>query len=261
MSEPASVSPAASVPNAEQSDQITELAAALAKAQAAITNADMSQTNPGFGNKPYADLSDVWEACRAPLTANGLSIVQLPRSDGQKITVRTKLLHSSGQWIQTDLTATAQQNTPQAVGSVITYLRRYSLAAMVGVAPKGDDDDGESGEGRGAPRNAAPAQRQALATRTVASSPASKPAAQGAPPEGTPPAAAVIPEAAKTFVARFDALTAKEEFAPLVESTRHVFDDGTPEKKALAVAIQRAAKRLGIQPKAPATPPATGATP
>lgn len=252
--------PAASISpvNAEQSDQITELAAALAKAQAAITNADMSQTNPGFGNKPYADLSDVWEACRAPLTANGLSVVQLPRSDGQKITVRTKLLHSSGQWIQTDLTATAQQNTPQAVGSVITYLRRYSLAAMVGVAPKGDDDDGESGEGRGAPRNTAPAQRQAPpANRPPATQ--SAPAAQK--PATPPPAETPMPEAVKPWAERFEKLTDKDEFKSLVGSTKEIFDSGTPEKKALSVVINKAAKRLGIEPTKKPADTATGTAP
>lgn len=241
--------PAPIIVNAEQSDDITALAAALAKAQAAMTTAQMSATNPGYANKPYADLSDVWEACRAPLTTNGLSIVQLPRSEGQKITVRTKLLHSSGQWIQTDLTATAAQNTPQSVGSVITYLRRYSLAAMAGVAPKGDDDDGESGEGRGQAR---PAARQA---------PASKPASQTAPTTGTAlPQPATIPEAVKPFAERFDKAADKEEFESLLKSTRETFDAGTAEHKAYVVAVKRAMVRLGIEGKKPAAP-ATGATP
>lgn len=234
--------------NAEQSDDITALAAALAKAQAAMSTAQMSAVNPGYQNKPYADLSDVWEACRGPITANGLSVVQLPRSEGQKITVRTKLLHSSGQWIQTDLTAAAAQNTPQAVGSVITYLRRYSLAAIVGVAPKGDDDDGESGEGRGQTRPTAA--RQA---------PASKPASQGAPTGTALPQPATIPEAVKPFADRFDKVADKAEFDALLNSTSKTFDEGTAERKAYVVAVKRAAARLGIEAKKPA--PTTGATP
>jgi hypothetical protein len=121
------------------SESVDKLAAALSKAQAAITFAAKDTANPFFKSK-YADLASVWEACRAALTANELSVTQLPSADGLKVTLTTLLLHSSGQYLSSDLTMTAAANTPQAIGSAITYARRYALSAIVGVAQ--DDDDG-----------------------------------------------------------------------------------------------------------------------
>ena len=128
-----------------QSPDIAALAGALAKAQAEIDDARMSAWNPHF-KKRYADLSDVWIACRAALTKHGLSVVQLPRSADKIVTVRTVLMHSSGQWIAGELSAPADKWTPQGIGSAVTYLRRFGLASAVGIAPRGDDDDGEGDE-------------------------------------------------------------------------------------------------------------------
>lgn len=128
------------------SEGINELAAALAKAQGAIRGAAKDTANTFFKSK-YADLASVWEACRGPLTENGLSVVQLPSAEGAKVTVTTMLAHASGQSITGHLTASAKDDSPQAVGSAITYLRRYGLQSMVGVAP--EDDDGEAAQGRG----------------------------------------------------------------------------------------------------------------
>lgn len=123
------------------SKEIDKLAAALSKAQAQIRSAAKDSVNPHFKSK-YADLASVWEACRDPLTSNGLSVVQLPRADGKQVTLFYMLLHSSGQYISGELVLTAVQETPQAIGSAITYARRYTLAALVGIAQ--DDDDGNA---------------------------------------------------------------------------------------------------------------------
>ena len=128
-----------------QSPDIAALAGALAKAQAEIEDARTRAWNPHF-EKRYADLSDVWIACRAALTKHGLSVVQLPRSDDKIVTVRTVLMHSSGQWIAGELSAPADKWTPQGIGGAVTYLRRFGLASAVGIAPRGDDDDGEGDE-------------------------------------------------------------------------------------------------------------------
>ena len=124
-----------------QSDTIDKLAAALSKAQSVITFAAKDTANPFFKSK-YADLASVWEACRKALTDNGLSVIQSPSAEGPKVTVTTTLLHASGQYITSELTMTAAANTPQGVGSTITYARRYALSSMVGVAQ--DDDDGNA---------------------------------------------------------------------------------------------------------------------
>jgi ERF superfamily len=129
------------------SDSINELAAALAKAQARIEGATKDGLNPHFRSR-YATLASVWDAARAPLGENGLSVVQGTSADGATVKITTLLLHASGQWIEDVLTLTAQQDTPQGVGSAISYGRRYGLSAMVGVTAD-SDDDAEAAQGRG----------------------------------------------------------------------------------------------------------------
>lgn len=128
-----------------KSPSIAALAAALSKAQGAIEAAKKDTANEFF-KKPYADLASVWGACREPLSANGLAVVQTTKPSTEGITVVTTLLHSSGEWMRGELFMKPVKNDPQGIGSAITYARRYALAAMVGVAP--DDDDGEGAMGR-----------------------------------------------------------------------------------------------------------------
>lgn len=126
----------------DRSVEIHELASALAKAQGAIQGATKSNVNPAFRSK-YADLASVWDACRGPLSANGLSITQIPAiEEGGRVAVTTVLLHATGQWISSVLSVQPAKTDAQGIGSAITYLRRYGLSAMVGVAP--EDDDGNA---------------------------------------------------------------------------------------------------------------------
>lgn len=129
----------------EQSEQIGELAQALAKAQGKITGALKDSSNPFFKSR-YADLASVWDACRGPLSENGLAVVQLTEADDAGVYVSTTLAHSSGQWMRSRLRLTPKDSTPQGMGSAITYGRRYALAAIVGVAQV--DDDGNAASGR-----------------------------------------------------------------------------------------------------------------
>lgn len=139
----------------EHSESIQELATALAKAQAAIQPAAKDKTNPAFRSR-YADLTSIWEACREPLNTNGLSIIQMPGNDGDgRIALTTMLLHSSGQWIRTTVSTRIVKDDPQGVGSGLTYLRRYALAAMVGVVAD-EDDDGNRASGHGQAQRATP---------------------------------------------------------------------------------------------------------
>lgn len=141
----------------DKSEQINELAAALSKAQAAIEPATKDAENLGFKNaktgKPsrYADLASVWDACRAALTANGLSVVQLPtEAEAGRAALTSILMHSSGQYISTTVSMRLMQDTPHGAGSALTYLRRYALAALVGVVADEDDDGNAASDGRGA---------------------------------------------------------------------------------------------------------------
>jgi len=124
----------------QTSEQINEIAAAIAKAQSQIAGASKDKTNPHYKSK-YADLSSVWEACRGALSANGLGVVQMTRfSERDEVIVVTRLLHASGQWLQGELNLPVSRADAQGFGSALTYARRYALAAAVGVAP--EDDDG-----------------------------------------------------------------------------------------------------------------------
>ena len=130
----------------EQSAECGDLFAAMAKAQGEIVTATKGKANPFFKSK-YADLGAVWDVCREPLSKNGLCVIQQPFTRGTAVGLRTQLGHASGQWTACIATVVAKDQGPQAYGSVVTYLRRYALQAFAGVAT-GEDDDGESGEGR-----------------------------------------------------------------------------------------------------------------
>lgn len=125
-----------------KSEQVNELAAALAKAQGQLEGAKKSSNNPFFKSK-YADLAECWNTCREALTANEISVIQMPEeiNENGRLNITTMLAHSSGQYISSTLTMTVTKLDPQAIGSAITYGRRYALAAMVGLAQ--EDDDGE----------------------------------------------------------------------------------------------------------------------
>jgi len=127
-----------------QSETIEKLAEALAKAQGQMEGAKKTSENTVAANvkRKYADLSSVWDACRAPLSENGLSIVQFTDGGPSDVTVITRLIHASGQWLESSLTVRATKPDAQGLGSAITYGRRYSLMAMVGIAP--EDDDGQA---------------------------------------------------------------------------------------------------------------------
>lgn len=125
------------------SEQINELAAALAKAQGQIEGAKKDSINPHFKNR-YADLSAVWDACREALTTNGLSVVQSAENCEAGYGVTTMLLHTSGQWMRGTLYLKPAKDDPQGAGSALTYARRYALAAMVGIAPEDDDANAAS---------------------------------------------------------------------------------------------------------------------
>ena len=130
-----------------RSDSIAALAAALSKAQSAMTGAKKDSVNPHFKSK-YADLASVWDACREPLTKNGLSVIQMPGKDEVGYYVETVLAHSSGEFVSCKLHIVPIKDDPQGLGSSITYARKYALAAIAGIAPDDSDDDGEAAMGR-----------------------------------------------------------------------------------------------------------------
>lgn len=125
-----------------ESPTLAKLGEALAKAQGEMGPAAKDSTNPHFKSR-YADLAAIREAIRKPLATNGLCFFQRVSSTKDGVTVETTLLHSSGEFVRDSCWLPVQQQTPQAFGSAITYARRYSLSALVGVVAD-DDDDGNT---------------------------------------------------------------------------------------------------------------------
>ncbi len=125
-----------------KSETIAKIAEAVSKMQSQIKRSELDGENPYYNSK-YSTLSAVWDACRTPLTDNGLSIIQTavsPPAVEDWISIETTLMHESGEWVSGIMSAKLAKFDPQTVGSCVTYLRRYSLAAICGISPDEDDD-------------------------------------------------------------------------------------------------------------------------
>jgi hypothetical protein len=133
-----------------------ELYTALSNAQGKIENAKKTSLNPHFKSK-YTDLAAVWDACREAMTSEGLAVVQLPcEAPPGQVGLLTIITHKSGQSLQEKFfMPVAQANNPQAVGSALTYAKRYALLGAAGIAP--EDDDGNAASARPGVTVAAPA--------------------------------------------------------------------------------------------------------
>jgi len=133
----------------KMSTEVNELFKAFSAFQGQVENATKNAMNPGVKNK-YADLAECINTAKPMLAANGLGVTQMIGSaDDGKQTLTTMMTHSSGQWmsdtfvmVEAVLMGGAGKNPVQALGSAITYQRRYSFAAMIGIAQ--EDDDGNS---------------------------------------------------------------------------------------------------------------------
>ncbi|MDA8165462.1 MAG: ERF family protein [Desulfobacteraceae bacterium] len=150
--------PAADLLYTHQSEQINDIAEALSKAQGQFEMARKESQNPHLGNK-YASLSAVLKTVQKPLSENGLAVVQMLglAATGEQVLI-TKLIHRSGQWFQSVAGITTLPgkglNDMQAFGSGLSYLRRYSVKAILGL-DETDDDAHQFGD-LSKPRNQTP---------------------------------------------------------------------------------------------------------
>lgn len=127
-----------------KSEQLKELFTALAKAQAEMPIAGLNKKNPFFKSS-YADLMELVRVSRPVLTKNGLSVTQIILKDEtSKEVLHTILGHNSGEWLESRMTLNPSKTDPQSLASYLSYLKRYSYAAIVGVVASDEDDDGES---------------------------------------------------------------------------------------------------------------------
>lgn len=120
----------------ERSETIGELAKALAKFQGKVKTVSKNAENPFYKSK-YASLDNIIETIREELATSELAVTQFPHGKDELTTI---LVHSSGEYIQASVKFTPKDNSPQAIGSAITYMRRYSLSAVLGIATDEDDD-------------------------------------------------------------------------------------------------------------------------
>lgn len=125
----------------QTSESINELATALSKAQGQMGGASKTADNPFFKSK-YADLGSVIAAVKEPMAENGLSYVQFPFAYEGTVGVTTRLMHSSGQFMESSFSIPAPKNDPHTYGSLVTYCRRFSLQSVLGIPA--EDDDGNA---------------------------------------------------------------------------------------------------------------------
>lgn len=126
-----------------ESNEINEIASNLAKAQGEMEAATKHSVNPFFKSK-YASFADVVRSSRPSLAKHGLSVIQrIFFDEDRNMTLETRLMHASGQWISSFMPITPPKDDAQGRGSYISYMKRYAYAALVGVYTEDEDDDGE----------------------------------------------------------------------------------------------------------------------
>ena len=195
-----------------KSDQLDLLATALAVAQGQIKNASKDSKNPFF-KSAYSTLTSVRDAINDVFTQNGLAITQLLGNDDHGVTVETVLLHKSGQWLSGVVSVRPVKDDPQALGSAVTYARRYSLSAIAGIASE-IDDDGEAAMARDAqkPRDTKTATPKSTPPPVALAKPVEQPKA--APTKATPPPAATdtkeLLPGVKSIIGTFNKVFTKE---------------------------------------------------
>ena len=131
------------VEESTMSETIGKLAGALAKAQGDMTMVEAKSNNPFFNSK-YASLSAVLEVALPKLNANGIALVQGNRWDAvdNGFYITSMLMHSSGEWIKSEIRMPISKKDAHGIGAATTYGRRYLLSSMVGVAQADDDGNG-----------------------------------------------------------------------------------------------------------------------
>ena len=128
----------------QQSESIANLTLALSIVQGKMSHAVKDSANPFFKSK-YADLESVWDACRSLLADNGLAVMQFPglyTDHDKSMSLTTVISHKSGEYLSQEMSVPVTKADAQGAGSALTYMRRYALAAVVGVVQA--DDDGNA---------------------------------------------------------------------------------------------------------------------
>lgn len=125
--------------------EVDLLAAALVAFQADVPTIPKNRTaKMGSYSYRYADLTDMWDAIREPLHKNGLAVTQpLTAAAPNHMALKTTIWHSSGQTVSDVFEFPVAGKSPQEIGSLVTYMKRYALGAALGISTD-DDDDGNA---------------------------------------------------------------------------------------------------------------------
>lgn len=155
----------------DKSESVKELAAALSIAQGQMPAVPMGSVNPFLHNK-YANLGDVIKTAQPILAKNGLSYSQSVYTDSGQLGVETIIMHASGEWLSSKMSLAVGDpekglSSAQSAGKVITYLRRYTLSAMLGVYADEDADGSEQTKSTAKPAPAAPRTSQQPAAEVI----------------------------------------------------------------------------------------------
>lgn len=145
------------------SNELASIAKALNKAQG--ESKDLQKDKQGYGYK-YAKLESILSMLRPIIVKHGLSVIQTNGNDGNLITVTTRILHESGEWIEdtggVEYQPLNKMNNAQSVGSIITYLRRYQISSFFNITSDEDVDGKEDAKQTKKPNNQQPQKPMSL---------------------------------------------------------------------------------------------------
>lgn len=132
--------PVMAAPPFSSSPSLDKIIPALVSAQVELENPAKVGSNPFFDSN-YATLEAILNhKLRVTLSKHGLVVLQPFTQEGDRVLVVTTIYHASGQWISSTIEVKSEKTGPQAVGSALTYYRRYSILGLLGLAPEEDDD-------------------------------------------------------------------------------------------------------------------------
>jgi ERF superfamily len=134
------------------------LSEALVAAQKEMPAVDRDSTNPHFKSK-FTSLDNLLAKVRPVLNRHGVAVVQMPsQDDAGKPTLVTRLVHTSGEAMESTMPLLLAKSDPQGLGSALTYSKRYALSAALAIADQ-EDDDGNGSDGSGVATLAASAKQ------------------------------------------------------------------------------------------------------
>lgn len=232
----------------ERSEELNELAAALAQVQGSLPAVVKSQTAKLKGETKagkyyeysysYASLDAVWDSCRKLLSENNLAIIQIPDETEGHLQLETMLIHASGQWLTSTLPLIATPD-PQKLGSQITYFRRYALSAMLGIVTDEDMDGQQTPSGQQAPQPSSRPSPSAPQAQQAQQSPAQQPQQAQRPSTAKPP-----PKDDKAPSTPADKTDLSQETAAFLTECGSLFDALPAEQQTRLLAKYGQAPRL-----------------